>query len=78
VKLYLKYNPLETQEAIHGVDYIKGPSCGRKHQFMTRECHPVVMTQEDYDADSQKDLYIELVSFAHVAPLSLSGKLGEE
>lgn len=65
MKLYLQYNGDEKQEAIHGVDYHKGledgRTCGKRHEFMTKNCVPVVYTEEELYGNL--DNFVELKSW---------------
>jgi hypothetical protein len=72
MKLFLCRYDKETREAIHGVDYMKGVpegGCGTRHEFHTRECHPVVYTEEEKERLPGND-WVELVPFRVDAELT--------
>jgi hypothetical protein len=68
MKLYVKLITDENGDVpesapVHGVDYRKGHPCGRSHEFHTRNCKPVVFTQDDVDSSKERELYVELTPF---------------
>ena len=65
-RLYLHRIDPEAQEAVHGRDYNKGFSEGdepHRHEFHTRECHPVYVTEEELMAYPEKyrEHFVEIV-----------------
>ena len=50
-KMYLVL--ADPKRGVHGVDYVKGledgRTCGRVHEFQTRDCHPLYITEEELD-----------------------------
>lgn len=68
MKLYLqRIEPPEGEDLpIHGVDYHKNvppEGCGRRHEFSTRSCRPIVFTEEEMLRDSHPERFVELTPF---------------
>ena len=53
-------------DRIHGVDYDKGlkeeETCGRNHEFHTRDCKPIYLTEEEAKTWPQDEI-VEIVPF---------------
>lgn len=69
MKLYVQRIPKELEGKIHGIDYGFETPCGRKHEFQTRNCCPVVYTEEQFRNHVSKDDFVELVMFREDEPL---------
>lgn len=72
MKLYLVLNDCRAGQ-VHGVDYLKGlvdkddrimRECGRIHEFNTRRCSPVYLTEEEVHRLGYKaEEIVEIVPF---------------
>lgn len=62
------------RERVHGVDYLKGLTdepdgpvvreCGRKHEYQTRRCRPVFLTEEEVERlNFPEDEVVEAIPF---------------
>ena len=75
--MYLRLNPPETQNAIHGVDYTKGledgRQCGVVHPYNTVRCRPVLYTYREMKYD--KESYIDYDSLSEKEKLQLGEPL---
>jgi hypothetical protein len=67
MRLYMKRNPLETRNAVHGVDYHRGledgRECGTVHEFMTKNCQPVIFTEDEKNDWHNQEGFVEVVRF---------------
>lgn len=60
-RYFLQLNTPEIREKIHGVDYFKNEQeCGRKHEFMTKNCHPILFTEAEIDGWDPEANFVEV------------------
>lgn len=69
-KLFVCLLPEKKRNETHGVDYVKGVNCGRKHEYVTRNCKPVFYTEEEVNVWGPGSIgeFIELTPFATNSP----------
>lgn len=66
-KLFLQRNNSELADAIHGeggyYNYHVGAGCGRKHEFMTKNCSPILFTKDEMEKWQGETEFVEVTSW---------------